>query len=244
MKKIKLEKLGLGLCLAGLLSVPSITSAAFVYNVDFGSVNNGTVIEPGTDIAGVTDYRAFQRLDVGTKFGPANAWTVGDNNVDYITGLWQSPNGSYSATGARPNSVDLEGGGDGGSISRQIDVGSGGLVTINFSITGNPDHGTGVKSGTISVSLGGAVQNLTYTVTGANSRANMDWIAESATFLVTGTGSQTLTFAGTGPNSGYGLVIGSAVPEPTTVIAGFGALGLLLFGAGVHNKRSVLRIGK
>jgi hypothetical protein len=34
------------------------------------------------------------------------------------------------------------------------------------------------------------------------------------------------------------------VPEPTTVIAGFGALGLLLFGAGVHSKRSVLRIGK
>jgi hypothetical protein len=34
------------------------------------------------------------------------------------------------------------------------------------------------------------------------------------------------------------------VPEPTTVIAGMGALGLLLFGAGVHNKRSVLRIGK
>ncbi len=33
------------------------------------------------------------------------------------------------------------------------------------------------------------------------------------------------------------------VPEPTTVIAGIGALGLLLFGAGVHSKRSVLRIG-
>jgi hypothetical protein len=36
----------------------------------------------------------------------------------------------------------------------------------------------------------------------------------------------------------------AVVPEPTTVIAGFGALGLLLFGAGVHSKRSVLRIGK
>jgi hypothetical protein len=41
-----------------------------------------------------------------------------------------------------------------------------------------------------------------------------------------------------------GSVLVSAVPEPTTVIAGFGALGLLLFGAGVHKKRSVLRIGK
>ena len=35
-----------------------------------------------------------------------------------------------------------------------------------------------------------------------------------------------------------------AVPEPTTVLAGGGALGLLLFGAGVHSRRSVLRIGK
>jgi hypothetical protein len=34
------------------------------------------------------------------------------------------------------------------------------------------------------------------------------------------------------------------VPEPTTTIAGIGALGLLLFGAGVHSKRSVLCIGK
>jgi hypothetical protein len=34
------------------------------------------------------------------------------------------------------------------------------------------------------------------------------------------------------------------VPEPTTMVAGIGALGLLLFGAGVHSKRSVLRLGK
>jgi hypothetical protein len=34
------------------------------------------------------------------------------------------------------------------------------------------------------------------------------------------------------------------VPEPTTIIAGAGALGLLLLGAGVHTKRSkVIRIG-
>jgi hypothetical protein len=37
----------------------------------------------------------------------------------------------------------------------------------------------------------------------------------------------------------------TAVPEPTTLLAGAGALGMLLFGAGVHSKRSgVLRIGK
>jgi len=214
------------------------------YNVDFGSINNGTAIGSGTPIAGGTDYGAFQRLNVGTTFGPGTAWTVGGNNVDYITGYWQSPNGSYLATGARPDSVDLEGAGAAGSISTLINTGLGGLVTIHFSITGNPDNGTGPKSGTIAVSLGGAVQNLTYTVTVANTLANMGWINETATFDVPGGGVQTLTFAGTGPNSGYGLVIGSPVPEPTTVFAGIGALGLLLFGAGVHSKRSVLRIGK
>jgi hypothetical protein len=36
----------------------------------------------------------------------------------------------------------------------------------------------------------------------------------------------------------------TAVPESTTMFAGIGALGLLLFGAGVHSKRSVLHIGK
>jgi hypothetical protein len=36
----------------------------------------------------------------------------------------------------------------------------------------------------------------------------------------------------------------AVVPEPTTMIAGIGALGLLLLGAGVHSKRSVLRLGK
>jgi hypothetical protein len=43
---------------------------------------------------------------------------------------------------------------------------------------------------------------------------------------------------------GGGTMSLAPVPEPTTMIAGFGALGLLLFGAGVHSKRSVLRIGK
>ena len=46
-----------------------------------------------------------------------------------------------------------------------------------------------------------------------------------------GFGSQNVTFI-------------EVVPEPTTVFAGVGALGLLLFGAGAHSKRSVLRIGK
>jgi hypothetical protein len=44
-----------------------------------------------------------------------------------------------------------------------------------------------------------------------------------------------------GANIPHGV---TPVPEPTTLIAGIGALGLLLFGAGVHSKRSVLRIGK
>jgi hypothetical protein len=36
----------------------------------------------------------------------------------------------------------------------------------------------------------------------------------------------------------------TAVPESSTLIAGAGALGLLLLGAGVHSKRAVKRIGK
>ena len=51
------------------------------------------------------------------------------------------------------------------------------------------------------------------------------------------------------PNSGpksFGLTadfILTPVPEASTMIAGAGALGLLLIGAGVHSKRSVQRIG-
>jgi hypothetical protein len=41
-----------------------------------------------------------------------------------------------------------------------------------------------------------------------------------------------------------GTVSISAVPETRTMVSGVGALGLLLLGAGVHSKRSVLRIGK
>ncbi len=36
----------------------------------------------------------------------------------------------------------------------------------------------------------------------------------------------------------------TVVPEPATIVAGVGTLALLLLGAGVHSKRSVLRIGK
>ena len=35
----------------------------------------------------------------------------------------------------------------------------------------------------------------------------------------------------------------TVVPEPTTMIAGFGAFGLLLLGARVHAKRAVIKIG-
>jgi hypothetical protein len=212
MKKIKITKLGAGLLLAGLLSTPNIVSATIV-DVDFGSINNGT----------------FERLDPTATFGPADqVWTVSGNNVDYITGYWQSPNGS-NASGPRPDSVDLEGAVTGGSISTTINVDSSDSVTINFSLAGNPDAGPGVKQGNISVGLGGAVQDLSYTVTSANNDANMGWIAESVTFSGIGTGLQTLTFSDTDPNTGFGLVIGNAaVPEPTTMVAG--ALMLLPLG--------------
>jgi hypothetical protein len=217
--------------------------AAFVYDVDFGDKNvSQQITGPATTGYG-QDFGAFERVYSGATFGPGNEWQVvanpnngGSYNVDYITGWWQSPNGSYAnAPTSRPDSVDLDGNnGNAGAIQTVLNIQQPGQVIIHFSLAGNPDAGAGIKTGTVAVGLGGATQDLSFTVTSANSDQNMGWLAETATFNVDQAGSYELTFASTSPlgNSatGYGLVIGNAVvPEPSTIIAS--ALMLLPFGA-------------
>jgi hypothetical protein len=61
-------------------------------------------------------------------------------------------------------------------------------------------------------------------------------------------GNNTLELIGTGIQDTYGAIVDNvqlnAVPEPTTMIAGAGALGLALLGIGRARRSSVVRIGK
>jgi hypothetical protein len=71
---------------------------------------------------------------------------------------------------------------------------------------------------------------------------NLYYVGGSYTLLVQGNG---YTPYSANYSAGTVTLTAVAVPEPATMIAGAGALGLVLLGAGLHSKRSgVLRAGR
>ncbi len=140
--------------------------------------------------------------------------------------------------------INLAGGGTFtiSSLSGTV-VGGGAAVPGNYSVdvAGNVD-GFGVFTFRLDTADGfkDSVTSLSFnihTTSGA-------WTSESAMLLsgVPAVAGHVFVLDSTGKAA---LATGFAtVPEPTTIIAGIGALGLLLFGAGVHSRRSILRIGK
>ena len=199
---------------ATLAIAGSANAANLIVN---GGFNNGlTTPAPGG---------GFSTLGAGS--GAISGWTVTGGTIDWITGYWQSADGDGF-------SVDLNGGSP-GAIAQTISTVAGQHYNLTFFMSGNPDA---FQSETRVAVIGanGTIGNATYTLTGANSRANMLWTAKSFDFVATGASTiVSFTSGNSGPNCCYGGAIDNvavnAVPEPATwamMIIGFGAAGSVI----------------
>ena len=212
--KTQLMKAGLKGALGATLLLPVAASASLVSDGNFTAA--GT---PST-------YTTFNK---GQTMG---GWSVVAGSVDLIGEYWQSPPGGG-------NSVDMAGNSS-GTISQTIsDLVVGQEYKLTFALSGNPDGQPGVKELGIGLTVGGGFPYaFSYTI-GANSRLDMKYQLETEYFTATTTSEMLqfqdlsyLNYSGYNGSTPWGAVIGnvvlSAVPEPTTVVAG--ALLLLPFG--------------
>ena len=188
-----------------------------------GSAGAANLVVNGGFNVGGTLNSGFQTVGVGNT--AITGWTVLNGNVDWVTGYWQSSDGDGF-------SVDMDGNTQ-GSIWQDINTVGGQTYTLSFDMSGNPDAGPGTDF--LAVHAGGPLALANYTVTGANSRGNMNWSQRSYTFTafsnVTTVGFQ----SGNRNPCCFGAAVDNvsvtAVPEPATwamMILGFGAAGSMI----------------
>ena len=159
--------------LAVAVAAITLFFGVFTSNANASYVTDG---EFNTPYAG----GGFTTYGTGGNFG---GWNVVSGSVDLIGGYWQS-----ATLGG--GSVDLDGNSP-GAINQLITTGAGSYV-LNFSLSGNPDAGTG---------------------------PNMNYLAESLAFNTSG--PTTLSFQSLSDGGPFGPVVSgvsvSAVPLPAAL---------------------------
>jgi len=199
-----------------LLAIAGSASAAnLVVN---GGFNNGaTVGAPGGGFA-----------TLGTGSNAITGWSIVGGNVDWIQGYWQSSDGDGF-------SVDLNGNNP-GAIAQTISTVVGQFYSLTFDMSGNPDNFQGETRVAVIGAGGVTIGSASYTLTGANTKANMLWQSEIFNFTATSTSTEIRFTSGNGGvNCCYGaaidnVAVGNGVPEPATwglLIVGFGGVGAL-----------------
>jgi choice-of-anchor C domain-containing protein len=153
--------------------------------------------------------------------GAMGAWTVAAGSVDLIHDYWQPAAGSQS--------VDVAGNINGTIVQTISGLTVGQTYELSFEMAGNPDGAPTIK--TLKAGLGSDFDTFTFDTTG-HTEASMGWTLMTAMFTAT-SASEVLSFQDlSGVPSPYGSALDSvsltAVPEPTTVVAGL--LLLLPFG--------------
>lgn len=183
--------------------------------VNGGFNNGGTVSAPGG---------GFATLGVGS--GLLTGWSVDAGNIDWIKGYWQSADGDgYS--------VDMNGSTP-GKISQTIATVAGKAYTLSFSMSGNPDAFRSLARVAVVGAGGSTIGSATYSLTGANTKANMLWEDRSFGFVANSSSTVISFTSGTTSECCYGAAIDNVsvgVPEPATwalMILGFGSAGAML----------------
>jgi len=162
---------------AGLtLSLVGISAAAGA------TIVNGS-FETGTDPVVSTQLSAVSTSITG--------WTVSSGTVDYIGTYWQAADGVRS--------LDLSGSGV-GAVQQTFVTTVGTSYRVTFSMSGNPEGGTGTK--TMTASTGGTPIAFSYEVGAGNTLVDMKWAKKSFLFTATAAAT-TLTFTST-TNTVYG----------------------------------------
>jgi len=210
----------------GLALPMSLAHASIVADGSFDAPSGGP---------GFTNLTPTQTFGAWTVTGSGNG-PFGPAGVDLIGGYWAAP----SLGGG---SVDLDGFAPGG-ITQSIANLAAGSYLLSFYLSGNPDGWPATK--TVEVTIGNVVVPFTYTLTGANSLANMNYQLETVKFTLNSPATIPLSFRSLDSDgSPWGPVIGdvsiSAVPEPTTwamMIIGFFGLGIMAHRRKGHSRRS------
>ena len=167
-----MKKLILSAAAAAILTV----SLAGVSSAAGPTIVNGS-FETGTDPVVSTQLSAVSTSITG--------WTVSSGTVDYIGTYWQAADGVRS--------LDLSGSGV-GAVQQTFVTTVGTSYRVTFSMSGNPEGGTGTK--TMTASTGGTPIAFSYGVGAGNTRVDMKWANKSFLFTATAA-TTTLTFTST-----------------------------------------------
>ena len=167
-----MKKLILSAAAAAILTV----SLAGVSSAADPTIANGS-FETGTDPVVSTQLSAVSTSITG--------WTVSSGTVDYIGTYWQAADGVRS--------LDLSGSGV-GAVQQTFVTTVGTSYRVTFSMSGNPEGGTGTK--TMTASTGGTPIAFSYGVGAGNTRVHMKWANKSFLFTATAA-TTTLTFTST-----------------------------------------------
>jgi choice-of-anchor C domain-containing protein len=154
-------------------------------------------------------------IDIPTGSTAIIGWTVIGAGIDLLEDPWDVSDGVRA--------IDLDGRSPGG-IEQSFATIVGGLYTVSFDLSGNPEGGSVLKQ--MRLSVGGLSQEYAFDSAGQTIDALM-WASMTFSFVAVET-SATLAFASLShAGSAYGALIDnvqvSSVPEPST---------LLLFGPG------------
>jgi len=223
--------LGAIMKISTLLIAASLVTAAGSANaadliVNGGFNNGGTVAAPG---GGFTT--------LGSGSGAMTGWTVSGGDIDWIRGYWQSADGDGF-------SVDLNGNTP-GAVSQTINTVSGQTYHLTFDLSANPDSTVDSTRVAVLGANGSTIGTADYTLTPANSKANMLWQGQTFDFMAnSGTTVISFTSGNTVGDCCYGAAIDNVavagVPEPATW--GLMTLGVGLAGFALRRRRSAARV--
>jgi choice-of-anchor C domain-containing protein len=168
------RRFGLGIAFGGLAAIALVGATLAFSGLTNGSFEDGNYVDNGS---------GFEQLNAGDA--SITGWTVDAGSVDWIGTYWtaQAPSMSIDMSGTEP-----------GTISQTFDTTIGNTYTVSFYLSGNPAGDPAVKTLDVSAT-GGTTDSYTYDTTG-NDLTNMNWAAESYSFLAT-SASTTLSFVST-----------------------------------------------